>query len=130
MRTLVSVVTCLVLLSCSDPPSTPPQPLDGVWQLAARSSPLDPTPLRLTQRDSVVTGSGTGMGVDVPIGVAVTGTAALPAVTLTFWYGPVGSGADTARFTGTLQSDGRLVGQVVFGPPFLSYTDTLAYRKR
>ena len=129
MRLLVSVVTCLALLSCSHP-SAPPQPLDGVWQLAARSSPLDPTPLRLTQRDSVVTGSGTALGVDVPIGVAVAGSVSLPSVTLTFWYGPVGSGASTARFTGTLQSDGQLVGQVVFGPPFLSDTDTLAYTQR
>ena len=130
MRVFVSVVTCLVLLSCGDHPSAPPQPLDGVWQLAARSSPLDPTPLRLTQRDSVVTGSGSAMGVDVPIGVEVTGSVALPTVTLTFRYPYLGNGNDTASFTGTLQSDGRLVGQVTFFPPFLSYTDTLAYTKR
>lgn len=130
MKSLTVVMACSLLLSCSNPPAGPHQPLDGVWQLAARSNPLEPTPLRLTQRDSVVTGTGTGMGVDVPISIEVTGSADLPTVTLTFWYPYLGSGNDSASFTGTLQSDGRLVGQVVFGPPFLSQTDTLIYSKQ
>ena len=131
MKSFAVVIACAVLLSCSDPPSTPPQPLDGVWQLAARSTPLDPTPLRLNQSDSVVTGTGTAMGVDVPIRVEVTGRATdLPTVTLTFHFPQLGDGTGIGTFTGTLQSDGRLVGEAVFGPPFGFPSHSLTYSKR
>jgi hypothetical protein len=113
-----------MLLSC-DGPEVVPQPLDGVWRLAIAHYWFDPRTLKLTQRDSSVTGSGSAMGVDVPIGVTVTGTASLPTVVLTFSYG-----GGSARYTATLQSDTLLVGQAVYDSSFTVRSDSLTFAKQ
>ena len=129
MRLRACLLICAILLACTGNLG-PPQPLDGVWRLATAHSPLDPRTLTLTQRESTVTGTGNALGVDVPISVAVTGTATLPLVVLTFRYGDLGNGTDTARYTAMLESDGRLVGEVVYDSVFGGRTDSLTFAKQ
>ena len=124
MRVLVSLCACGMLFGCNGPEAVP-QPLDGVWRLAVAHYWFDPRTLTLTQHDTTVTGIGSAMGVDVPIGVAVTGTASLPTVVLTFSYG-----GGTARYTATLQSDTLLVGQAVYDSSFTVRSDSLTFAKQ
>jgi len=109
MRLSLCLSISAILLGCSRNVASP-QPLDGVWRLATVHSPLDPRTLRLTQRDSTVTGSGSAVGVDVPISVVVTGTAALPRVVLTFRYGDLEMGTTTPA---TLPSSSQIVSWLV-----------------
>ena len=129
MRLSLCLSISAILLGCSRKVA-PPQPLDGVWRLATVHSPLDPRTLRLTQRDSTVTGSGSAVGVDVPISVVVTGTAALPRVVLTFRYGDLGNGNNNARYTALHESDSQLVGQVVYDSVFGGRIDSLTFEKQ
>jgi hypothetical protein len=124
MRRLVVWLAGAALLGCSTPAAAP-QTLDGVWRLETVHSPLDPHTLTLSQHDGTVTGTGTAMGVDVPVAVTVTGTVSLPAVALTFDYGD-----GVARYTATLQSGGRLVGQAVYDPTFGGVADSLTFAKQ
>jgi hypothetical protein len=123
MRILLSCLACAALFACGN--SLKPQALDGVWQLATAHSPLDPRTLTLTQHEGTVTGTSTAMGVDAPLPVTVTGNVSLPAVTLTFSYS-----SGVARYTATLQLDGRMVGQAVYDSTFGGMTDSLTYTKR
>ena len=129
MRLSVSLPVCAILLGCSNTVG-PHQPLDGVWSLATPQYPLDPRTLTLTQRDSTVTGTGRALGVDVPISVVVSGAASLPLVVLTFRYDHLANGTGTARYTAVLESDGRLVGQVVYDSAFGGRTDSLTFVKQ
>src|SRR6266487_2542369 len=129
MRLSVSLFICAILFGCSSNVA-PHQPLDGFWRLAAPHHPLDPRTLTLTQRDSTVTGTCRALGVDVPISVVVSGAASLPLVVLTFRYDHLANGTDTARYTAVLESDGRLVGQVVYDSAFGGRTDSLTFVKQ
>jgi len=129
MRLSVSLFLCAILVGCSNNVA-PPQPLDGVWRVATPQYPLDPRTLTLAQRESTITGTGRALGVDVPISVVVTGAATLPLVVLTFRYDGLANGNDTARYTAVLESDGRLVGQLVYDSAFGGRTDSLTFVKQ
>jgi len=129
MRLSVCLSICAILLGCGIL-AGPHQPLDGVWRLEAPHYPLDPRTLTLTQRDSTVTGTGRALGVDVPIPVVITGVATLPLVVLTFRYDGLANGTDTARYTAVLESDGRLVGHVVYDSAFGGRADSLTFVKQ
>ena len=62
--------------------------------------------------------------------VVVTGAATLPLVVLTFRYDDLANGTDTARYTAVLESDGRLVGEVVYDLALGGRTDSLTFVKQ
>jgi hypothetical protein len=73
--------------------------------------------MTLMQRGTSVTGTGAAAGVDAPMLVTISGTTAgatavspvLVQLLFSFDFG-----GQTAAFSGTLTSDGRLVGSVVY----------------